>query len=173
LPVFAAGNFGPGASSDASPANNPGAFAVGAVNNQDQILGLSSRGPTTCGGYAEVFPLLVAPGADIRSTDLFQFYTTESGTSMAAPHVAGGLALLLNMFPGLPLSFQEQALLQGAMDLGDSGPDNTYGYGRLDIEKSYEWLIENYYPLLQKIYLPEIEKPLLYPIYFPVIGKLW
>jgi hypothetical protein len=169
LPVFAAGNFGPAASSDASPANNPGAFSVGAVDNQDQILGISSRGPTTCGGTEEVYPLLVAPGADIRTTDLFQFYTTESGTSLAAPHVTGGLALLLNMFPGMQISIQEQALLEGAKDLGETGSDNTYGYGRLDIEESYEWLMENYFPLIQKIYLPVIEKPALEYYYFPVI----
>jgi subtilisin family serine protease len=173
LPVFAAGNFGPAASSDASPANNPGAFAVGVVDNQDQILGLSSRGPATCGGYEEVYPLLVAPGADIRTTDLFQFYTTGTGTSLAAPHVTGGLALLLNMFPGMPISIQEQALLEGAQDLGETGSDNTYGYGRLDIEKSYEWLMENYYPLIQKIYLPMIEKPALERYYFPVICNFW
>jgi subtilisin family serine protease len=169
LPVFAAGNFGPAASSDASPANNPGAFSVGAVDNQDQILGISSRGPTTCGGTEEVYPLLVAPGADIRTTDLFQFYTTESGTSLAAPHVTGGLALLLNMFPGMQISIQEQALLEGAKDLGETGSGNTYGYGRLDIEESYEWLMENYFPLIQKIYLPVIEKPALEYYYFPVI----
>jgi len=43
----------------------------------------------------------------------------------------------------------------------------------LDIEKSYEWLMENYYPLIQKIYLPMIEKPALERYYFPVICNFW
>jgi subtilisin family serine protease len=156
LPIFAAGNFGPAASSNASPANNPGAFAVGAVNNQDQILSLSSRGPNKCRAPSGIFPSLVAPGENIRTTDLFQFYTAQSGTSLAAPHVAGGLAILLSAFPGLPLFIQEQALLHGAVDLGDYGADNMYGYGRLDLLASYQWLMENYYPHLPKIYLPLI-----------------
>jgi subtilisin family serine protease len=173
LPVFAAGNYGEFEPSDVSPANNPGAFAVGAVNNQDQILSYSSRGPTSCGGYSDVYPLLVAPGSTIRTADLGQFYTTVSGTSLAAPHVAGGLAILLSAFPGLPLSFQEQALQYGVLDLGDPGPDNTYGYGRLDLLASYQWLMENYYPLLERVYLPTIEKepsPLL-QIYLPIVFK--
>jgi hypothetical protein len=81
------------------------------------------------------------------------------------------LAILLSAFPELPLSFQEQALLQGAVDLGDWGPDNTYGYGRLDLLASYQWLMENYYPLLQKVYLPLIEKSLLLQFYLPIMCK--
>jgi Subtilase family len=61
-PVFAAGNFGPTAPSDASPANNPDAFAVGATDNSDAIASFSSRGPTSCGRSAPAtFPDVVAP----------------------------------------------------------------------------------------------------------------
>ncbi len=63
---------------------------------------------------------------------------------------------MLSKFPGLPLSFQEQALLQGAMDLGSSNPDDVYGFGRLDILASYQWLVDNYYPLLNIYYFPWI-----------------
>ncbi len=45
LPVFAAGNAGPNPSTSLSPANNPSAFAVGAINTQESIYGESSRGP--------------------------------------------------------------------------------------------------------------------------------
>jgi len=140
VPVFAAGNYGPAAGSSRSPANNPEALAVGAVNNSNLIYGLSSRGPSACGDGTAVFPDLVAPGVNILSSDLFSLYTTASGTSMAAPHVAGGLALLLSAFPNLTANQQEEALRQTAVDLGSAGPDNTFGNGRLDILAAYEWL---------------------------------
>ena len=133
VPVFAAGNYGPGSSTSASPANNPEAFAVGATNNADLIYSSSSRGPSACGEPATVFPELVAPGVDIRSADLFGLYTSQSGTSLAAPHVAGALALLLDAYPNLAADDQEAALETGAVDLGSAGPDSSYGYGRLDI----------------------------------------
>lgn len=154
LPIFAAGNFGPSISSDASPANNPGAFAVGAVDNLDQILAFSSRGPTDCGSASRVYPSLVAPGSDIYTTDRYQLYTTESGTSLSSPHVAGGLALLLSRFPGLPVVLQEAALQQGVVDLGSPNPDDTFGFGRLDLLISYEWLLANYEGPLLQIYIP-------------------
>lgn len=140
LPVFAAGNGGPSANTSYSPANNPSAFAVGAINNSSSIYGLSSRGPTTCGGSASVFPELVAPGVNIYTTDLSGFYTTASGTSLAAPHVTGGLALLLSALPNLTISQQESALLDSAFDLGAAGPDDVYGYGRLDLLAAYQQL---------------------------------
>lgn len=138
LPVFAAGNGGPSASTSFSPANNPSAFAVGAINNNGSIYGLSSRGPTTCGGSTGVFPELVAPGVNIYTTDLMGFYTTASGTSLAAPHVTGGLALLLSAYPTLTLAQLENVLQSSAFDLGVAGPDDFYGYGRLDILAAYQ-----------------------------------
>lgn len=140
LPVFAAGNSGPSASTSHSPANNPSAFAVGAINNNSLIYSLSSRGPTTCGGASGVFPDLVAPGVNINSTDLGGFYTASSGTSMSAPHVAGGLALLLSAYPNMTASQQEAALVSSAVDLGNLGPDDTYGYGRLNLLTAFQWL---------------------------------
>ncbi|MEO8357144.1 MAG: S8 family serine peptidase [Chloroflexota bacterium] len=140
LPVFAAGNGGPSANTSYSPANNPSAFAVGAINNGSSIYGLSSRGATKCGGSAGVFPELVAPGVNVYTTDLGGFYTTASGTSLAAPHVAGGLALLLSAYPDLSAGQQGDVLKSSAVDLGVAGPDNIYGYGRLNLLAAYQQL---------------------------------
>jgi subtilisin family serine protease len=140
LPVFAAGNFGPGSGTSASPANYPEAFAVGATDAGDAIASMSSRGPSACGEATTTFPDLVAPGVHVRTADLFGTYATPTGTSIAAPHVAGALALLLDAYPGLSADLQAQALEMGAMDLGPAGPDDTFGWGRLDVGTSYAWL---------------------------------
>jgi serine protease AprX len=139
LPVFAAGNSGPYSNTSYSPSNNPSAFAVGAVNNSDQIYAYSSRGPSTCGGSTGPFPEMVAPGVNVRTTDRYGLYTTATGTSLAAPHVAGGLALLLSAYPDLDAGTQEQALINSAVDLGASGPDDVFGYGRLDLFSAFNW----------------------------------
>lgn len=138
LPVFAAGNDGPLSGTSESPGNNPEAFAVGATDDNDVIDPSSSRGPSACG--ASAYPELVAPGVGIRTTDLYGSYTSASGTSMAAPHVAGALALLLDAFPGLSADRQEAALESGALDLGSVGADDAYGYGRLDVYAAYGWI---------------------------------
>ena len=140
LPVFAAGNGGPGAGTSYSPANNPSAFAVGGTNDSDYIYAYSSRGPSSCGEPSSRYPEMVAPGVGVRTTGLYGFYDNATGTSLAAPHVAGGLALLLSAYPNLSDTWQENALINGAVDLGDIGPDNDFGYGRLDILASYQWL---------------------------------
>ncbi len=141
LPVFAAGNGGPSSGTSYSPANNPSAFAVGAINNNSQLYAYSSRGPTTCGGSSGPFPELVAPGVSIKTTDLYGVYTNAySGTSYAAPHVAGALALLLSAYPNLSARDQQSALINSAIDLGAFGPDDVYGYGRLDILAAFNWL---------------------------------
>ena len=137
VPVFAAGNSGPGAATSMSPANNPEALAVGATSNADLLWPSSSRGPSACAGPT-TFPDLVAPGASVRTSDLFGLYTQQSGTSLAAPHVAGALALLLDAFPNLTSDQQEAALEETALDLGASGPDSDFGYGRLDVLAAYE-----------------------------------
>jgi uncharacterized repeat protein (TIGR01451 family) len=141
VPVFAAGNSGPGDATSVSPANNPEAFAVGATDNADQIYVESAHGPSACGEPATIYPEMVAPGVDIRAADRYATYQTASGTSLAAPHVAGALALLLSAYPNLTAVQQEAALLNGAVDLGPWGPDNVYGWGRLDVLAAYNWLM--------------------------------
>lgn len=140
VPVFAAGNFGPGGATSASPANNPEAFAVGATDNADLIYAYSSRGPSACGETQTVFPEVVAPGVNVHTSDPGGGYYDATGTSLAAPHAAGALALLLSAFPNLTAADQQAALINGARDLGPGGADNDFGYGRLDALAAYQWL---------------------------------
>lgn len=141
VPVFAAGNFGSGSSSSVSPANYPEALSVGALNANGTINSASSRGPSGCGGRARPFPDVVAPGVDVRTTDRYGLYQVVSGTSSAAPHAAGALALLLSAYPGLDADRQQAALTGTATDLGPAGPDDTYGSGRIDVAGAYRSLL--------------------------------
>jgi subtilisin family serine protease len=152
LPVFAAGNFGSGIATSVSPANYPEAFAVGAVDNAGQMYAQSSRGPSACGEPETVYPELVAPGIDVLTTHPAGIYVRETGTSMAAPHVAGALALLLNAYPDLTVAEQEETLIHTASDLGAVGPDNDFGHGHLDVLAAYHWVTANRLP--QRVYLP-------------------
>jgi subtilisin family serine protease len=138
LPVFSAGNRGPNAGSSVSPANNPEAFAVGGTDLGDTVDPSSSRGPSACGGQT-VYPSITAPGVDVYTTDLYGTYAIETGTSLAAAHASGALALLLDAFPNLSAEQQETALRNGALDLGSPGADDAYGSGRLDVLAAYNW----------------------------------
>ncbi|MES9945453.1 MAG: Calx-beta domain-containing protein [Candidatus Thiodiazotropha sp.] len=141
--VFSAGNFGPSDESSISPANDPGAVSVGSVDQSNEIDLLSSRGPGACDGG--VFPKLVAPGSLIFTTDLLpNAYNIVSGTSFSAPHVTGAMTLLKSAFPDVSLSQIETALYDSAVDLGETGTDDNYGYGMLDVAAAYA-LLENAY----------------------------
>ncbi len=169
LPVFAAGNYGPNTGTDVSPANNPAAFAVGATDNADAIYLYSSRGPAACGEAPTIYPEMVAPGVRITTTERGGLYITETGTSLAAPHVAGALALLLSAYPHLSAETQASLLLNTAHDLGQSGPDNTFGYGRLDVRAAYEAYEP---PPVYTLYLPfYVISPRSYAIYLPLVGR--
>jgi subtilisin family serine protease len=143
VPVFAAGNYGPGANSSVSPANYPEAFSVGAVANNGSIYSGSSRGSTSCGGAEHTYPDVVAPGVAIYTADSFfdgssyAYYYSVSGTSLSAPHAAGALALLLSAFPNLTVAEQRAALIGNTIDLGTAGADNTFGAGRIDVLAAY------------------------------------
>jgi len=132
--VFAAGNDGPRERTSSSPANNAGAVSVGAVERDLTIARQSSRGPSSCDGG--VFPRLVAPGTNVRTADLTHggpaSYGNVSGSSLASPHVVGVLALLIGAFPAASVTQLEAALVSGARDLGEAGPDDRYGYGLVD-----------------------------------------
>ena len=139
--VFSAGNYGPGVGSSVEPANNPGSLAVGSVDSYGDVLFSSSRGPSACSGGT--FPHLVAPGKDIFTTGLTGGGSNPSaiaymtGTSFAAPHVAGAMAVLKGAFPDATLAELEAAIQGGALDLGAVGPDNASGAGYLDVVEAY------------------------------------
>lgn len=139
--VAAAGNGGPNNSTSVIPGSYPESFAVGAVNDLMNITKFSSRGPSACDG--RIYPDVVAPGRNIKSADLTfggistNPYIYTSGTSIAAPHVAGAMALLLQAFPDLTVDGVENALKQSAVDREPIGPDNAYGYGVIDILRAF------------------------------------
>lgn len=142
--VFAAGNFGPYSATSVSPPNDPASLSVGALDPTGNVASSSSRGPSACGGG--IYPRITAPGVNIRAPDLTfngifpQAYLWVSGTSFAAPHVSGALALLKAALPAASAVALERALEDGALDLGAAGPDHEYGFGKLDVVEAHELL---------------------------------
>ncbi len=142
--IFSSGNLGPGQSSE-SPANNPGAISVGAVDENGQIASFSGQGPSAC-PQSGLYPSVVAPGYLINTTDLtfgglFPTATTlATGTSFAAPHVTGAMALLLSFNPNLTPAELEAAVTGTAQDLGSQGGDNVYGHGLVNVANAYTML---------------------------------
>lgn len=132
--VFAAGNDGPFARTSNSPGNNPGAMSVGAIDRDFEVARQTSRGPSSCDG--SVFPRVMAPGVNVRTADLSHggqaSYTITSGSSLAAPHVAGVLALLAGAFPTASVAELEMAVDRGAQALSGTGPNGGAGYSRVD-----------------------------------------
>ncbi|WP_052140845.1 S8 family serine peptidase [Pseudoalteromonas piratica] len=130
--VVAAGNDGYyGAINASSPAAAEKAITVASSTKQDAISDFSSKATQT-----EIFnkPEITAPGSSINSTLPNSEYGYNSGTSMAAPHVAGAIALLKQNDPSLSSKKATQLLAAGAINIG-SDP-LAQGPGRMDIEKS-------------------------------------
>jgi serine protease AprX len=145
LTVHSAGNSG----SNCGTVNTPAAiydssFTVGNIMENDVIASSSSRGPVLVDYSGRLKPDISAPGSSIYSSYINGTYRPLSGTSMAAPHVAGVAALLLSAQPLLAgqVDLLEQVMTSTAYALtsaqecggipGDSIPNNTYGYGRAD-----------------------------------------
>ncbi len=143
--VFAGGNRGPGPATSLSPGNYADSLAVGAVDASSTVANFSSRGPSACGGG--LYPRVVAPGVNVKTADLTfgglfpQSYVHVSGTSLAAPHVAGGMALLPSAFPDASVAELEAAIEDTAHDLDPAGPDYATGYGLLDLPAAYAHLV--------------------------------
>jgi len=116
-------------------------FSVGATRPNDTIAGFSSRGPVEIDGSGRLKPNISAPGTSVRSSVLNGNYAAYSGTSMAGPHVAGVVALLISAKPELAGQVDEieDILEQSAVPKhtdencggipGTNVPNNTYGYG--------------------------------------------
>ena len=116
-----------------SPADARGAISVGAVHWDFYDLGIvadySSRGPTTDGRFK---PELVAPsGVSTVSYGKSEDFYGYSGTSAAAPHVAGAAALIKSANPSFSRDDLWDALIAATVDIDVPGRDNNSGYGKL------------------------------------------
>jgi len=131
----AAGNSGPATRSIVTPGTAVKVITVGAMDAAGDIFQKSSRGPTPDN---RVKPDLVAVGVDVASARSGTLHGegTMSGTSMAAPQVAGAAAVVLEKQPDLDPASVKRALLSSADDIGLSGPDNTYGYGAINLSSA-------------------------------------
>lgn len=130
ITIFAAGNTGPGAGTINSPAGFAGTIAVGAVDERDEITWFSSRGPSP--HTADPKPLVTAPGTNILSALSGGDYGRLSGTSMATPHVAGTVALLLSANQRLDRTAVIAQLASTAVATNPPHPNNTSGHGLID-----------------------------------------
>lgn len=137
--VFSNGNEGEfGCDTTGSPADSPFAYGVGAYSSNGQIAYFSSRGP---GANGEIRPNISAPGDNVRSSLPGNSYGNYSGTSMAAPHVSGSVALVWSAAPALVGDIEgTRALLdETARDTSDltcggmPENNNVWGEGKLDV----------------------------------------
>ncbi|ODM97990.1 Serine protease AprX [Orchesella cincta] len=147
VPVFAIGN-GAACGTASSPGDQE-VIAAGSTTSADALAESSSSGPSVEG---RLKPDLTAPGVLIRSAwgTSDSAYETISGTSMAAPHVAGAATLLLSRNPNLTYAEVKELLQNNAdRDLQDTGaecggipstefPNNQYGYGRINVRRALE-----------------------------------
>ena len=127
--VAAAGNSGDTNPDDdvIYPAKYGSVIAVAATDSNNIRASWSGDGPEV---------ELAAPGVAIYSTWKGGEYDTKSGTSMASPHVAGTVALLLAANSGLTPDGVRAMLQTTADDLGATGTDSYYGHGLVDAEEA-------------------------------------
>jgi subtilisin family serine protease len=148
VPVFSNGNSGPSCGSANSPADSVSdVIGVGASTFADGLASFSSVGPSVTG---LVKPDIAAPGQNIRSAynSGDASYSALSGTSMAAPHIAGVVGLMAAKNPNLTYAQVKAALYnQTDRNLQQTGrncggvpettfPNNAFGWGRVNALKS-------------------------------------
>lgn len=137
--AMSAGNQGPLDFTVSSPGIAYNVISVANMNDgstvsrgDDIISSNSSRGPSPAGRKK---PDLAAPGTFITSTDNSSAngFFTLSGTSMAAPHVAGAATLIMSAGVTDPIAIKA-LLINTAKDLGTPGWDAAYGWGYIDLQ---------------------------------------
>tara|TARA_B100000427_G_scaffold285351_1_gene258741 strand:- start:1643 stop:3067 length:1425 start_codon:yes stop_codon:yes gene_type:complete len=144
LVIAAAGNFAQNIDTNPFiPASYDGVIAVAAVNES----GLFADNYSNYGNRIDIS----APGGsgigdseqDIFSTFPNSTYDFLHGTSMAAPHIAGIIGLLVSVYPDISPTDVKDTLFNSANDLGDSGKDDFYGYGLLAVKNAITYLDSN------------------------------
>ncbi|RLD50206.1 MAG: peptidase S8, partial [Bacteroidetes bacterium] len=156
--VFSAGNSGTsncGYGAGAGWGNVTGGHKIGKnviavanLNYQDILSGSSSRGPAHDG---RIKPDISGKGSSVYSTTNPNTYTTKSGTSMSCPGVSGSLAQLYHAYKELNNGDDPKGglikavVLNTADDLGNTGPDFKFGWGRINNLRAVETLEEYRY----------------------------
>ncbi|HCR49841.1 MAG TPA: peptidase S8 [Bacteroidetes bacterium] len=143
--VVSAGNSGPACGTvQYGPAIFEKSFSVAATNINNEAASFSSRGLVTFDASNRMKPNIAAPGHNVRSSIRGDAYAALSGTSMAGPHVAGMVALMISANPKLAghVDQIEQIIKETAVPHttsetcgGVSGtqiPNPVFGYGRID-----------------------------------------
>jgi len=134
---------------DFAPGTYASTYTVGSTTMNDDLSGFSSRGPADFTGLMK--PSIVAPGSGVNSAtnSCDTCYTQASGTSMATPNVAGGIALMWSAAPSYKndQDATETLMNDGATPLpaiveacgGDyvNGPNNSWGYGLENVSTTY------------------------------------
>ncbi|MFC0507020.1 S8 family serine peptidase [Micromonospora costi] len=143
--VWSSGNTTPYAACDtvSSPGSAESAYSVGAYDSSGTLASFSRKGE---GEGGRIKPEISAPGVAVRSSYPNNSYTEMSGTSMAAPHVAGAVAALWSYDPTLIGQVEEtrRLLAESAVDVDDTecggtaDVNNKYGEGRLDLVRLLE-----------------------------------
>ncbi|MEO0069366.1 MAG: S8 family serine peptidase, partial [candidate division WOR-3 bacterium] len=135
-----------------------GIMSIGATDSLDSIADFSSQGPVTWqnvspyNDYAYppglTRPDMSAPGVAIKSCKIGGGYYDNEGTSMATPHVAGTVCLMLSKNPDLTPAVVDSILEVTAVDLGAPGKDNDFGAGRIDALAAVNYVTGSGGPLI-------------------------
>jgi len=133
------------------PAGYQGVIAVGATDANDELAFFSTRGhyaSVAAPGYRilSALPLIIE---GINPDEATTGYASWSGTSMSCPFVAGAAALILSLHPEFTPDQVKAQLEKTAVDLGPTGFDEGFGYGRIDLAAALADLVQNDYGAIE------------------------
>jgi len=120
--IAAAGNLGP-KSPPLYPAADEHVIAVTATDENDRVLNQANRGP---------YIAVAAPGVDILEPAPNAGYQVTTGTSVAAAHVSGIAALLIERNPAIDAASVREILSTSAKHMAAKGRDDQFGWGLVD-----------------------------------------
>lgn len=139
--ITIAGNEGwrkPNTETITVPGDSKGAVTVGATDTRGLHIWInSSNGPTRDG---RLKPDIVAPGENLLTAYINNTMAKTNGTSFSAAIVSGIAALLLERNMNLAPQNLKKILISSATDLGEVGPDTTFGFGLVNASKAYDAL---------------------------------